>query len=113
MPSRQSHDVTPIATRTLHVNGKPRFHLRVFRPTPEDGGRIWRCCYEVDGPLTRHVGSQCGVDAMQALLNTIYVLSAEAVASQENLEKRLTWDGQSEHFGLPSHDADPELRRGG
>jgi hypothetical protein len=100
---------TPIARRTLEVDGRPRFHLNVFRPVPEDGGSTWRCDYLVDGPQTRHLGSQYGVDAMQALLNAIYVLSVEAKMSQENQEGRLTWDGQSVHFGLPSPEADPEL----
>jgi hypothetical protein len=98
----------PIATRTLDVDGRPAFRLRVFRPVPEDDGRTWRCAYEVDGPLTRHAGSQCGVDAMQALLNVLYILSVETEMAEENLAKRLTWDGQSAHFGFPPPEADPE-----
>jgi hypothetical protein len=109
MTTHDVEDAAPIAMRTLDVDGQPRFHLTVFRPVPEDEGRTWRCDYLVDGPKTRHCGSQCGVDGMQALLNTLYVLSVEAKMSQENLEGRLAWDGQSLHFGLPSPEADPEL----
>jgi len=104
----QSEEGGPIAIRTLDVDRKPLFHLRVFRPLPEDGGRTWRCCYEVDGPETRHVSSQCGVDSMQALLNVLYILSVETEMAEENLAKRLTWDGQAKHFGFPPPEADPE-----
>lgn len=100
-----------IVSRTLDVDGEPRFRLRVFRPVPEDDGSYWRCRYEVDGPLTRHVGSLCGGDSMQALLNVIYILGTEADVSEENLTKRLSWDGQSEHFGFPSINADPVVAR--
>ncbi|QYU67185.1 hypothetical protein J4558_19855 [Leptolyngbya sp. 15MV] len=97
-------------SRTLDVDGNPAFHLRVFRPEPQDGGRTWRCLYEVEGPATRHVGSQCGVDGMQALLNSLYILSVEVEMSEEHPAKRLSWDGQSSHFGLPPPEADPERR---
>jgi hypothetical protein len=98
-----------IATRTLDVDGKPRFHMRIYRPQPEDGGNYWRCRYVVDGPLTRHASSQCGIDAMQALLLTIYILATEADVSEENVMKRLSWGGQSQHFGIPSGAADPGM----
>ena len=101
----------PIVSRTLDVDGKPCFHLRIFQPYLEDGGNYWRCRYEVDGPLTRHVGSFCGIDGMQALLLVIYILGTEADVSEENLTKRLSWNGQSEHFGFPTHTADPDFVR--
>jgi len=95
------------ATRTLEVDGVPCFHLRVFKPMPEDDGAYWRCRYVIEGPLTRHSGSQCGIDGMQALLHAIYILGVEAELSEENLTGRLSWDGQSKHFGFPPGDADP------
>jgi hypothetical protein len=97
-----------IATRTLDVNGKPAFHLRIGRPVLEADGETWRCDYAVEGPNTNHRSSFCGVDAVQALLNVIYVLSVEAEMSEENLSERLSWGGQRKHFGLPSPEADPE-----
>lgn len=96
-----------IVSRSLDFEGKPRFHLRIYKPLPEDGGQYWRCRYVVDGPLTRHSGSQCGIDGMQALLHVIYILGVEAELSEENFTKRLSWDGQSKHFGFPPGDADP------
>jgi hypothetical protein len=104
----RSEDNRPIAVRTLDVDGRPAFHLRVFRPVPEDGGTTWRCRYEIDGPETRHASSQCGADSMQALLNVLYVLAVETEVADENRAKRLTWDGQSKHFGFPPPEADPE-----
>lgn len=95
------------AMRTLEVDGVPCFHLRLFKPSPEDGGAYWRCRYTIDGPLTRHGGSQCGIDGMQALLHAVYILGVEAELSAENVAGRLAWDGQSKHFGFPSGDADP------
>lgn len=102
------------ATRTLEVDGVPCFHLRVFKPFPEDGGAYWRCAYAVSGPLTQYVGSACAEDGMQALLFAIYMLREEAHNSAEHEAGRLAWSGQSEHFGLPSIDNDPgiiELRK--
>lgn len=99
-----------LASRTLDVDGRPAFHLRVASPAVEPDGETWRCEYEVDGPLTRHRGSMAGVDAMQALLNALYILSVEAETSEENRTGRLTWGGQSAHFGLPAPEADPERR---
>ncbi len=102
------------ATRMLEVDGVPCFQLGVFKPFPEDGGAYWRCAYAVNGPLTKHVGSVCGHDAMQALLFALYMLREEADNSKENEARRLAWDGQSLHFGLPSIDDDPgivELRK--
>lgn len=107
----QTDEDTVIVSRTLDVDGEPRFRLLIHRPVPEDGGSYWRCRYEVDGPLTRHVGSFCGIDGMQALLLVIYILGTEADVSEENLTKRLSWNGQSEHFGFPSSAADPDFVR--
>lgn len=112
MPNDPADDV--IATRTLDVDGKPRFHLSIYRPVPEDNGAYWRCRYMIDGPMTRHVGSACALDAMQALLYVIYALGTEAEVSQENLAGLLTFRGQSAHFGFPPLSADPgqaEMRR--
>ncbi|NGM20549.1 hypothetical protein G3576_11025 [Roseomonas stagni] len=67
LPAGSSMDEQPddvIATRTLDVDGKPRFHLSIYRPVPEDNGAYWRCRYMIDGPMTRHVGSACALDAM-------------------------------------------------
>ncbi|WP_146422654.1 DUF6968 family protein [Humitalea rosea] len=100
-----------IATRTLDVNGEPAFHLRIGRPVLEADGETWRCDYSVEGPSTNHRSSFCGVDAVQALLNVIYVMSVEAEMSEENLSGRLTWGGQRGHFGLPAPEADPERKQ--
>lgn len=117
LPAGSSMNEQPddaIATRTLEVDGVPCFHLRVFKPEPEDGGAHWRCRYLIDGPMTRHAGSACAPDAMQALLHVIHALGTEAEVSQENQAGLLTFRGQSAHFGFPPLSADPgqaELRR--
>ena len=100
-----------IATRTLDVNGEPAFYLHIGRPVLEADGVTWRCDYAVEGPSTNHQSSFFGVDAVQALLNVIYIMSVEAEMSEENLSGRLTWGGQREHFGLPAPEADPERKK--
>nr|WP_160122658.1 hypothetical protein [Rhodovarius lipocyclicus] len=64
----------------------------------------------ITGPETRCMQRMGGVDGMQALLNVLYVLRTETEVAIENKEGRLTWCEQREHFGFPSHDADPTLR---
>jgi hypothetical protein len=97
-----------VATRTLDVDGEPTFIIDIGLPYEEPDG-TWFCPYRLCGPKTRHQGRFPGVDGVQALLNVLYVLSAEAEASLENLEGRLTWGGQRKHFGFPNHSADPQL----
>lgn len=98
-----------MVTRQLDVDGEPIFLIEIGKPYAEADG-TWFCPYRIQGPTTSFVNRDAGVDGMQALLNVLYVLSAKAETSVENQEGRLTWGGQSEHFGFPSHEADPELR---
>lgn len=94
--------------RTLDVDSKSVFNIIIRKPTLEADSSTWRCEYEIDGPLTQHKGSLAGMDAVQALLNVLYVLSVETSMAEENLLGRLSWGGQSRHFGFPSPEADPE-----
>lgn len=98
----------PVAVRHLEVDGKPSFLIEIGLPYQEKGD-VWFCPYQISGPETQHQGRFGGIDAVQAMLNVFYTLSAEAEGCVENLEGRLTWGGQREHFGFPNHSADPEL----
>ena len=89
-----------LASRVLEVDGAPIFHLRLGRPVPEDDGQTWRCPYEIEGPLTKHRSSFCGIDPMQALLHAVRCLSLHAETSEENEAGRLTWLGEKGDFGF-------------
>jgi hypothetical protein len=100
-----------IASRVLEVDGTPNFNIHVAQPYLEADGVTWRCEYEISGPMTKHINSFGGVDAVQALLNALYALSVEAEMSEENQRGKLSWGGQSGHFGFPAPEADPERTR--
>lgn len=97
-----------MASRTLDVDGEPAFRIHIAQPYLEADGLTWRCEYTLDGPKTKHSSSFGGVDAVQALLNVLYVLSVEVDMSEENQTGSLSWGGQKAHFGFPAPEADPE-----
>lgn len=97
-----------IASRILDVDGEPSFTVQIAQPFLEPDGVKWCCEYTLTGPITQRSSSFCGVDAVQALLNVLYVLSVDIEASAENQTGRLSWGGQRAHFGFPAPEADPE-----
>lgn len=107
VPSDELMDV--IASRTMEVDGKPQFHVRIGRPTLAPEGDCWFCAYEIVGPLTNRKGRFGCEDAMQALVNALYCASVDVEISAENAQGRLSWLGDMEDFGLPS----PPIRSDG
>ncbi len=98
-----------MVTRVLEVDGELNFLIEVGKPWVEnDGARF--CPFRLAGPATRYLGRAGGVDGMQALLNALYTLDVKTETAIENKEGRLTWCGDSAHFGFPSIDQDPITR---
>jgi hypothetical protein len=104
---RTTEPFRPIATRTLDVDGKPSYILRVAEPMPEGDGSIWVCAYEIDRPSGLMRSEIRGADGMQALLHALALLGVYAMNSDENLAGSLTWFDQSAHFGFPPPEAIP------
>ncbi len=107
-------DFDEIATRTYSVEGKSDFIIRLGRPRLEPNGETWRSDYKIESPSLDFEGHFSGIDGFQALLNAIYCLEMHVATSDERQDGLLSWDGQSEHFGLPPIESDPgtaELQR--
>ena len=96
-----------IATRSLDVDEQPTYILRVFEPLQEGDGSVWVCAYEIERPGGFLRDEIRGGDSMQALLHAIGLLGVHALNSDENLAGRLSWSGQSAHFGFPPAEAIP------
>lgn len=91
-----------VATRTLEVDGRPAFVIRIGRPELAPEGDCWFCRYEIEGPWTKRQVRFGGEDAMQALVNALYCLKTDVEASAENAQGRLSWLGDKQDFGLPA-----------
>lgn len=71
--------------------------LRLALHAPEHVGSDWRCWYEIDWPNNPRRFHAHGIDAMQALLIAMQMMSAELYTSQAFKDGELAKDG----FSLP------------
>ncbi len=60
-----------IASRVIAFDGRPRFQVRMGRPTLAPKGDLWFRAHEIVGPLTGRKERLGAVDAMPALANAL------------------------------------------
>lgn len=91
----------PIASREYEVAGYEPLTIMIFAPRFDSGGASWFCDYAISGPLTKHEGTSGGVDAIQALIATIYGLRGYLELTEEHQRGLLALDGFKGFFDLP------------
>jgi hypothetical protein len=75
--------------------------LPVSIDAPTGSGQIWSCAYEIGWPSGRRRREAHGVDAIQALYQTLKMIGTDLYTSNEHRDGRLRWQKVSEGYGFP------------
>lgn len=89
-------------TRTLKLRNRDTVHdivVRIFWPITDD--KAWDCRWEIVWPNGTRTNSGRGVDAIQALVNTLTMIGAEIYSSEAHKAGQLSWSDDWSGYGFP------------
>jgi hypothetical protein len=92
-----------IAERILRAriaNDKVQVPIRIFKPEQTNKGG-WSCRYEIDWPDGRWTMVAEGLDAVQSLLNALFMIGSEIYTSNFHKSGALYLDEPGQGYGFP------------
>jgi|GraSoiStandDraft_45_1057281.scaffolds.fasta_scaffold1125250_2 hypothetical protein len=94
--------MTVVATRILKLRREQdQLDIPVHIFAPERDDAAFACRFEIDWPEGHHHMKAFGVDAVQALVLALQMISAEIYASEHHRSGQLMFDAPGSGYGFP------------